>query len=133
MATSTDKPLIEAEGKLTVLLGEIRGTPLADRVKLYVAKFTAGRALADYLHDYAVPLKERVSLAKALVEILLKQDYTRLPDAPVVAAPAVVSPPAVEVESDDDQPIFTRAEVERICRKQLAEVLKTVARVLDGS
>ncbi len=130
MATATDKPLIEAEGKLTMLLGEIRGTPLADRVKLYVAKFTAGRALAEYLHDYTVPLKERVSLAKALVEILLKQDYTRLPDVPV--AP-VVATPEIEPESNDDTPIFTRADVDRICRKQLAEVFETIARVLKGS
>lgn len=130
MATATDKPLIEAEGKLTMLLGEIRGTPLADRVKLYVAKFTAGRPLAEYLHDYTVPLKERVSLAKALVEILLKQDYTRLPDVPV--AP-VVATPEIEPESNDDTPIFTRADVDRICRKQLAEVFETIARVLKGS
>jgi hypothetical protein len=152
----TNKALADAEGKLTMLLLELRGTANHERAKLYVAKMTGGRTLAEYLHAEAVPIKERAALATTLIEILLKQDYTRLPElpathtdstrqahrAPVVSVQTVDTPasgrgvePTVEIpddgsddEDEADEIPLSRAEIERIVR---AEVRSELASVLE--
>ncbi len=73
------KALADLERDLTLLLLEVRGTEIAERARLYVEKFAAGRALSEYMHDESMPVKERAALAGNLKTILRDRDYERLP------------------------------------------------------
>lgn len=158
MSSFVDKQIAEAESKLVLLLREVKDTPVFDRAKLYVAKFSGGRALSDWIHDDSVPLKERATLAKALVEILLTKDYSRLPEVaepaqqipaavPVVtpsqsqtpgqtAAPASPPPtptPPASAEPERGEmpaPDELRAEIRRQVRHEFADLLERIAKVL---
>lgn len=151
----TNRALAEAEAKVTMLLLEVRGTATHERAKLYVAKMTNGRTIAEYLHDEAIPIKERGALAQTLIEILLTRDYSRLPELPpmqngnghavspivsVRTEPSAARGSRVESaedladdEDENDAPMthdeiaqLVRAEV----RRELAGVLELVAKVL---
>jgi hypothetical protein len=155
----TNQALVAAEGKLTMLLLELRGKVEHERARLYVTKMTGGRTLAEYLHAEAVPIKERAALATTLIEILLTRAYDRLPELPTMqngnhasripAAPDRTEPapasgrgvePTAEIPDDEaeddeaDSPPLSRAEIERIVRaevrSELASVLELVAKVL---
>lgn len=151
-----NQALVAAEGKLTMLLLELRGTATLDRAKLYVAKMTGGRTLSEYLHADAVPIKERAALATTLIEILLTRAYDRLPELPpmengnrvsrtpfgsdrVQPSPASVRgvEPTAEISDDDsddeeddddeaDELPLSRAEIERMVRAQVRAELAGV-------
>lgn len=138
--------LTELEGKLTMLMLELRGTPTFERVKLYVLKMTGAKLLSEYLHDGAVLVKERAMLATTLIDILLTRDYSRLPElpapSPVIAVKEVetlggrgAESPAEEADEDDETEItMPRAEIERMIRaevrRELGNVMELIAKVL---
>lgn len=141
-----NKPLAESERKLMLLLMEIRGTATAERVRLYVAKLAGGRKLSEYIADETVPVKERAGLASALIEILLKKDYSRLPElermengnspAPTASlVPIEALRPIAPIETpepDDEFP--TREDIRELIRaevrRELANIFDIAARVL---
>lgn len=132
MATIHDRAIAEAESKLVALLGEAKQTPgLFPRVEAWVQRMCAGRKLADFLHDETVKPVDRVTVARSLVEILLKPDHSRLPE---VEAPKAVPVPAVASLADDDPPTPApdelRAMIRQEVRRELASVLETVAKIL---
>ena len=143
VAQQTNKPLAEAERKLTMLLLEVRGSEIAERVRLYVAKFANGRNLSEHLRDESIPAKERAVLAERLIEILLTKDYGRLPEIP--AAPAVkkgnaggdsearaVAPTASDSAVSDDAPApdELREMIREEVRREMAGMLEMIARAL---
>lgn len=135
-----NKALSDTEAKLTTLLLEIRGTPTAERVKLYVSRMTGGKLLSEYLHDETIPVRERGMIATTLVDILLGKDYSRLPDLPgAPAAPAAKSEPvAVEPVSPSvdtftpEQREAIRATVRAEVRRELGEVMLMIGKILKG-
>lgn len=144
MVAQSNKSLAEAERKLTMLLLEVRGTEVAERVRLYVEKFASGRKLSEYLRDETAPVKERAALATTLVEILLSKDYSRLPEVPGGWKPtgngsgnghaAVRQPRAVAPMVDEPDEMPARDELREMIReevrKELAGILETIAKAL---
>lgn len=158
MNAQVDKQIGEAEGKLIALLGEAKDTPgLFPRVEAWIAKMTGGRKLSAYLHDAAVPPKDRITVGKTLVDILLAKDYGRLPevgaDAKVEADFAAMQVArdneaaegrrVAQVEAEEKRrvaaeeadalppaPDELRAQIRAEVRKELAAVLQTIAKVL---
>lgn len=133
MSAVPNRALAEAERKLTLLLLEVRGTATFEQVKLYVARFTNGRLLSDYLHDDNVAPKERAALATALIEILLTKDYSRLPALEPAKAPAEATSPAVpEAATEDTVPALDeiRTMIRDEVRRELANIFDIAARVL---
>lgn len=144
MSQIAHKQIAEAQGKLVALLGEIRGTPEAERVTLWVAKMAAGKKLSEFIADASVDVKDKVTVLRSLVDILLAKAYERLPELPgAEIAPATVvttARPQAEAPGDDEAPgdssAFTPAQlaaIRREVRRQLAAVFGTMARVLPDS
>lgn len=125
MTTFVEKQLAAAEGKLLLLMAEVRqDATLYARVQLWVGKFTGGRPLSDWLHDETVPLKERVMIARSLVDLLLAKHFDRLPSLPAGQERAGAKCRSPELPAD--MRAFVRAEV----RKELADVFNRIAKVL---
>lgn len=133
MSAIADKQLAEAAGKLTVLLGEVRGdAAIYPRVLQWIAKFTGGRPISEWLADGKVDAKDRVMVARNLVDLLLAKDYSRLPLVP--ALEAIADAEAVkEFKSlnrfENDTPA-SRENIRKIVREELAALLTTIAKVL---
>jgi len=152
---SASPALQTAEGRLHNLLLEHRGTPIFERVKLYVAKFAGGRKLSEYLADAAEKEEDKLRVVSTLVAILSAQDFSRLPElpvmengnAPLTAREAPVDRLIAERQAmidaneariseppEDDTTPLTADEIRAIARKEaraeLADVLERVAKVL---
>lgn len=144
-----DRQIAESESKLVLLLREVKGTPFFDRARLYIAKFSGGRPLSEWIHDDKVPARDRATVARTLVEILLTKQFERLPEVegetPAPPAPAEIPaarPPAPAAtsapESDEDEVSdlspahqeLVRKLARSEARKELANILETVVRVL---
>lgn len=140
MSTIIPEPVSKSEARLTELLLPLKGTPVFERVQLYVARFAGGRKLSEYLADKSVSRDAKDNLLDTLVAILDGNDLSRLPEivAPaVVAKSATVEPPsALSSAMAGDAPAFslTAAEVRAIAREEaraeLADVLGKIGRVL---
>lgn len=107
------KQLAETQAKLATLLTEIRGTPLQERVNAWINRMAGGKKLSQYLDDAGVPLADKLTVARNLVDILLAKDYTRLPEmtpAPVTPNPIVVTVPddSSVIRPADDVPVPAR-------------------------
>lgn len=128
-----DRQITQLEGKLAVLLAEIRGTDLHARAEAYIGKFSNGRPLAEWVRDRDVPVKQRAAGVEALIEILLRQEYDRLPvlTERVVKGIAPDGVPIIEEEPASESPSpLTEERVRLIIRQELASVLETIAKVL---
>lgn len=126
-----DKAIAEAETKLVALIAEAKGIPgLFPRVELWVARMCAGKKLSEFLHDESVEGRTRVTVAKALVEILLKPDHDRLPKVGEETPPTPAPAPTPVEETEPPAPDHLRDLVKREVRLQLASTLETIAKVL---
>ena len=147
MVAQPNKLLQEAEGKLTMLLLELRCTPEFERVKLYVEKFANGKKLSEYLRDESVPVKERAMLAESLTEILLKREYDRLPELPAAsngngggngngAHKRTVAAPKVDVSANESEapesPALDelRQMIREEVRREMAGMFEMIAKAL---
>jgi hypothetical protein len=145
--TVAEKQVAEAEAKLVVLLSEIQqgNADVFARVQLWVARMCQGRKLADYIHDAAVPVNDRATVAQLLVHILLTKAYDRLPEQSTnpadretppknPAEPCRSAPQASEdARQEDVSAPFTEAQREAIrteVQRELATVLETIAKAL---
>lgn len=151
---ATAKQIAEAEGKLVSLLSEIRGTATFERVQLWIGKMAGGKKLTEYLKEPDRPDSEKLTVVRALVDILLEKNYARLPElTPMesanVATPARGQVPAAVasvrvIEPNDapgeaeQPPAFTAAQMAAVramvraeVRRELAQVLTTIAKVLS--
>lgn len=132
-----DRQIAEAEAKLCTLLHEVHNTDIFERARLYVAKFSNGRPLSEWIHDEKVPAKDRATVSRTLVEILLTKQYDRLPlpaqETPVESKATARPAPAV-TPSEEPPAVLTADEIRALVHKevqfQLAKVFETVARVL---
>lgn len=123
-----DKAIAECESKLIALIGEAKQTPgLFERVELWVARMTSGKKLSAYLHDESIDGKDRVTVAKSLVQILLTQEHDRLP---AVGEPPVPVPAEKNAEAEAPAPDEIRAMIRREVRRELAATLETIAKIL---
>lgn len=105
------------EVPLSILLMEIKGTEIRERVDLYVKRVTNGFTFQELLETDILPDKEKIWVQERLAEILLAKDYSRLPE--------------IQAETSDlEAPDLTRDDIRRIVRQELAAVLETIARVL---
>jgi hypothetical protein len=147
-----DRQIAESESKLALLLREVKGTPVFERAKLYISKFSNGRPLSEWIHDDKVPVKERATVARTLVEILLTSQHDRLPtladvepgavEAPkeqaAPAAPTPVATPAPAPDQTEDeladlspaQQELVRRIARSEARKELATLFDRIAKVL---
>lgn len=131
--TPTPKALNDTLAKLHTLLLEVRGTPTSARVDLYAGRFCGGLTLMTYLQGSA-PLRERMTLATALVEILLSRDYSRLPELPAIENVKVLSDGRSPGDDEDEPETELSAEVRELVRrevrKELSAMYATLSRVL---
>lgn len=130
-------PLDVAQNKLHTLLLEHRDTVTMERVKLYVAKFSGGRKLSDYLADASVPDADKLKVVGALTAIVTQRDWSRLPEIPAMVEVKPTNGTAHEAVTDDeegDDAPLTAEQVKEIARREaraeLADVLERVAKVL---
>lgn len=134
-------PIQRVEGRVQLLLLEHRNTPTFERVRLYVAKFSGGRKLSEWLADADVPENEKMRVMSSLEAILSAKDFGRLPELPIGGTEPVLAVidelPATKLNGDDHEDEFTalspnqiRAIARREARAELADVLEKVARVL---
>jgi len=142
----TATPLQRAEARLQTLLLEYRDTAILERVKLYVAKFSGGKKLSEYLSDPEILEADKLRILGSLTSIISSGDFSRLPELPGVDGlkPHVViidEPPAPTngvhqeaVEEDEPEEPLTMAQIRAIARREaraeLADVLEKVAKVL---
>jgi hypothetical protein len=133
MNDTCEKQIAELEAKLVLLITEIRQTPLYPRVELWIERMTGGKKLSAYLRDDTTPVRDKLAMVRALVDILLGKDYGRLPVAePVAPAPECVAP-ACDEEPDLPDSVFTPEQVEaidRAVRHELGKTLGILARAL---
>jgi hypothetical protein len=150
MSPAVEKQITDAEQKLVVLIREIHNTPTMERVNLWIARMTKDRKLSEFIHDANVPPKDRVAVARSLVDILLTKQYERLPElkpmenanhppasktptpAPA-SSPSIASVPSQERTAeppDMPAPDELRAEIRRQVRAEFADLLERIAKVL---
>lgn len=132
MNATIDKQIADAEAKLTLLLIEVRETPVAARVQAWTARMCGGKKISEYLHDEAIAVKDRVMVAKALVDILIQKEFSRLPvvEAPTPAPVAVAETPDIMDDISPAQLEVFRQIARSEARRALADVLESIARVL---
>lgn len=123
----------EAERKLLVLIAEIKGTPIMDRVNAYAARFagtTGAKTVSEFLAA-KMPDKEKYIVTCNLVDILLAKDYSRLPSAGAELAPETE---IGEEDMDDKEPPMDRdalrATIRSEIRAELADIFEKIARAL---
>lgn len=133
--------IAHAEGKLHTLLLEHRGAAVFERVKLYVAKFSNGKKLSEYVADPQTKDEDKLRVLNALVGILEMREFDRLPTVPAMndglkpTVDVVDEIPAPrngeEHEHVEPDPVEQmRAIARKEARAELADVLEKVAKVL---
>ena len=141
-----EKQLAELERKLTLLLIEIRGQPVYERVEAWIDRMTGGKKLSDFMHHDETPIKNRVLVAKSLTDILLAKQYDRLPanetikgavitglpdSDPPLFKPVAGAPKPKESKTLTDSPLpLTEEQIRKIVRHELAAVLQSISKVL---
>lgn len=150
MNPAVEKQITDAEQKLVVLIREIHNTPTMERVNLWIARMTKDRKLSEFIHDANVPAKDRVAVARSLVDILLTKQYDRLPElkpaetvttpptlktpspAPASSTPLASTPTAERPAEPPEVPApdELRAEIRRQVRHEFADLLERIAKVL---
>lgn len=109
------------EVPLSILLMEIKGTEIRERVDLYVRRWNPkANGIDDFMVAGGLSVKEGAMMVEALTQILLAKDYSRLPELPRASLEAQIS------DGND----VTESDVRRIVREELAKVMETIAKVL---
>lgn len=82
MSNVVEKQITEAESKLVLLLREVRNDKPAvfERVQLWIARMCSGKKLSDFLHEEKIQARDRLTVARSLVDILLTHQFDRLPE-----------------------------------------------------
>jgi hypothetical protein len=143
MNSLPDKQLAEAEAKLVALLLEAKEDPgLFARIQAWVARMCQGRTLSDYIHDAQVPQRDRLCVARALVDILIAKSYERLPEVALAAdSPARPTEPTADLGTHSDseppspEPISEalRALIRAEIRRENANLFERIAHALRDS
>lgn len=126
-------PIETAHRNLQSLLREYRGDAIHTRIDLYVAKFSGGKTLTDYLADTEVKDDQKIRLLQTLSAIITQCDWSRLPEIEKMATDRANGGSHPDIEPEDDTR-FSAAQIKAIARlearAELADVLERVAKVL---
>ena len=125
-----EKPIAACESKLLLLWDEVKDTPVGPRVQMWVERMCAGRKLSEFLRDTTLPVRERLTVAQRLTDILSGKNYDSLPRITIVSSPPkspeMPPPPA-------PAPDHLRAIIRQEVHQEMATLLEKIAKSLRES
>lgn len=130
-------PVETAYRNLRTQMLEYLRTPIEERVNLYVAKFSGGKPLSEYVANAEVKDEDKLRVMGALSAIISSGDWSRLPEIdPIRGGPNVAAEEdrlangEAHEHVDEDPMAQMKAIARKEARAELADVLEKVAKVL---